>query len=764
MPLEQRRDEEEEEEAGLADAAFISDPAAAKAAREQLEQHMLEAEEDEMVPGIETDDDVVQFYARYGQDSEVSSRHKFFYCVPVESGLEYLPYDLRVVRMDKGRLEKGEMYYTMSATGVMKIFKGVQSEFMSLAEWVREKTHFRMWRRTPFFRNNVVAQMFQQWTMTVRRRKFERKRAQLQRTLFLAQPTFCSPICELLKVIDEIRSLDLARLTPPTGKEARDNPLDTTPGKNSGHIHPGTELKQYVRKQTEIRELELEAINNRMQRVQSILEAVCREAQKQAKLYRESIRDLKELKDTTGVDLYQRAGEKHRSMVAIREEKVQRAETYHRVMHEAERLPFFVRLADYMTCEALIEQAVWTAEWMVHVLHNTRAPPERPYLVPGFDDATPATTLGKKMFITYARYADEGGMAFEPDQGDFEGALLGVVDGVLATVSSVVPVIKMRAFGQYFSSRLEGLTVGQVIRQSPRFVAARDAITEIVAADFVAAGEHVSQYEQYAAIKAFYDTWDHTQYNLAEATRESMFSDLMENKGHFNSVKNKIKSMHQTGVLQVDARRDIKEVLLPKVTQAYEDLKMKMHEKFKQMVAEQRRNFQLRVDFLEKRPDEKDLELFFAYKRAIDTDFRAKANDFKNEFAEVERLFETLTSDPINMALPDVDRGDYHDLSNLVDRFGEALEAGDEFCRNRTSDFTAHVEIQVRHPAGRLKQRLQPRRFAFSSLPYSPTSSIPPLLPLLSRRLAPPSLCEPRPSDRRRYVRSRTPWSSCRFR
>ena len=196
-----------------------------------------------MVPGVETDDDVVQFYARYGQDSEMSKRVKFFYCVPAGSGLDYRPYDLRVVR----RSEVGDVYFTMSATGVMKIYRGQQSEFMSLAQWVREKTHFRIWRRTPFFRNNTVAQMFQRWSMTVRRHKFLRKRAALQKRLFLAQPTFCAPLLKILEILDGIRSLDLARLSPPSSKDAKPlAALDTTPSKNSGPNSAGTDLRSYM--------------------------------------------------------------------------------------------------------------------------------------------------------------------------------------------------------------------------------------------------------------------------------------------------------------------------------------------------------------------------------------------------------------------------------------------------------------------------------------------------------------------------------------
>lgn len=45
-----------------------------------------------------------------------------------------------------------------------------------------------------------------------------------------------------------------------------------------------------------------------MEKVQKVLERVCREVQKQARLYQQSVRDQTELEDTTGVELLQVRG------------------------------------------------------------------------------------------------------------------------------------------------------------------------------------------------------------------------------------------------------------------------------------------------------------------------------------------------------------------------------------------------------------------------------------------------------------------------
>lgn len=89
-----------------------------------------------------------------------------------------------------------------------------------------------------------------------------------------------------------------------------------------------------------------------MGNVYQVVERLCREVQKQARLYQESIRDVSELVDTTGVELFQgRSSGKNRSMVAIRKEKIQRAKTYWRVMEEEKMLGTFIRLVDYLFVE-----------------------------------------------------------------------------------------------------------------------------------------------------------------------------------------------------------------------------------------------------------------------------------------------------------------------------------------------------------------------------------------------------------------------------
>lgn len=69
---------------------------------------------------VRTGEQVVEWYAQYGQDSPVT----FFFCKrDPAAGLRLRPYDLVVVRREAA----GDDYYTVSATGVMHMRRGVRA-------------------------------------------------------------------------------------------------------------------------------------------------------------------------------------------------------------------------------------------------------------------------------------------------------------------------------------------------------------------------------------------------------------------------------------------------------------------------------------------------------------------------------------------------------------------------------------------------------------------------------------------------------------
>jgi hypothetical protein len=104
---------------GVNDGGAAAAPVATGASRGATPSAVAAEAEAELVKRIKTSDQVVEFYAQYGQDSSIT----FFVCVQADAGLLHRPYDLRVVK----REDAGSDYYTISATGVMHMRRGARA-------------------------------------------------------------------------------------------------------------------------------------------------------------------------------------------------------------------------------------------------------------------------------------------------------------------------------------------------------------------------------------------------------------------------------------------------------------------------------------------------------------------------------------------------------------------------------------------------------------------------------------------------------------
>lgn len=54
-------------------------------------------------------------------------------------------------------------HFTISANGVMSICKGVQAEFVPLAEWVRQQSLFDSVSTIGFYKNYITGRAFRRW-------------------------------------------------------------------------------------------------------------------------------------------------------------------------------------------------------------------------------------------------------------------------------------------------------------------------------------------------------------------------------------------------------------------------------------------------------------------------------------------------------------------------------------------------------------------------------------------------------------------------
>lgn len=148
-----------------------------------------------------TDNDVINYFARFGADTDV----KFAHLVPV-AGPEYRPYDLKVVEID----EHCEEYYTISPAGVIYTCPGQPSECTTLAKWVRDSAMFNLLRSIRFFKHYLHQKVFQIWKENVRQRLFITQRKKVADHLFHNRQTCAQPILELQRLMLELSVSDVS--------------------------------------------------------------------------------------------------------------------------------------------------------------------------------------------------------------------------------------------------------------------------------------------------------------------------------------------------------------------------------------------------------------------------------------------------------------------------------------------------------------------------------------------------------------------------
>lgn len=571
----------------------------------------------------------------------------------------------------------------MSASGVARI--GQHSEFTPLGEWMRERSLFSTLTRIKYFKHYPVfkvrsplslspgpaccaqclaahaasstqthsrpitlrpppppaPQSFSIWRKSVRAKLFAQVRARIERRLFLAKPTFCPSLLELAGFVAELGEVKLLAGVP-------------------GHLYT---LDEFADLQNQHRHLKaVPALERAVERAQAVLERVCKEVSRQAKLYKESVRDEAELNDTIGVNLYaQTSAERARSMVAIKEEKVERARTYRRVAEELSMLGAFVRLADYMVCEALFAKAVSTAEETLQLLEAPRAAAE-----------TTSAAAAKGAFATALMFGDGGTTEFAPTEEDFQALLSQVVlEGALTCIQGVPRLLLMRAFSQFFDGKVTGLNPSTIIRSEPHYAELRSSIESLVRSDFSEARLYAQTFMDYYKIYTYGKEWDGEAYARNDSKRgvKAFKQDLVQQR-EWKAELDRMKISNACGVLQVDSK-GMRNSLVPVTQRAIDVIRQQLMSATREETAAALAALRARLAELSDKPSSLKDYVAFAKTHAAQA---ADKKEVQALVAGVEEMFEILTSNEVKIQTPDLVRLD--DLREASALFSETLEGG----------------------------------------------------------------------------------------
>eukprot|EP00958_Prasinococcus_capsulatus_P026259 scaffold4735_cov403-Prasinococcus_capsulatus_cf.AAC.3 len=464
---------------------------------------------DVLTRGIETDNDVVEFFSRHGQDGEV----KFFYCMRSLSDVSFKPYELVVASR---RVSSGE-HFTVSASGVAHINPGVEGEFVPLDRWIREKKLFSALTNIKFFRHYRVCKAFAFWRGSVRHRHYSQVREKLRGRLFIASPTFSSA---LLEVAGHIQRASAVKLM-----EVKQNELYSLEDLAGLQVSAGSVAAT----------AELETS---LDRIRGVLNKVCSAVTSEAQRCKLSVKDEKELADTTGVAIEcGLTADRAQSMVSIKRGKIERARTYRRVLQEEGMLGALIRLVDYMIVEGLVRMGVRATEQLLDVLESPRNQGDK---------------MARALLTSTVQFA-ENGIQFRPDVDAVMNVInMNLIDGMLQLLEAVPRLLHVPTLGHFVGS-IGGLSPEAVIRGMEHFTTLRQRVNQVISLDFRKAESYARILEELRPIHEFGQQWNYNEYAAKQTSIYAFRGHLLQQEKWRHEI-DKMKACHVVGILLVDAK------------------------------------------------------------------------------------------------------------------------------------------------------------------------------------------------------------------
>ncbi|KAL2622255.1 hypothetical protein R1flu_002460 [Riccia fluitans] len=596
-------------------------------AKKRKEEERPDPRVDLVLDYVKTGDDCVRFF----MENEGRNRVKIFYCNRVKTGKMFQPYDMVVVP----RAEIEGEHFSFSFDGVVHVEPQIghrkNATFTPLEEWMREKYVFSLLRRIPFFGNYYTQKSFNIWKRHIGQRHFARVRDALVQKLFAAKPAFLTAISQIYAHVEKLTELAMLNLT-------------------ANRLY---NYDEFANLQTEQRLTNvspaMEAITDK---VQEILATICNETKKQAKIYRESVRDEAELEDTIGVNLHQTRGSKVQSMVSIKQEKVERAKTYWRVVAEEKMLGNFIRLADYMFVEGLAHRAIAAAMDLLSVLDFCRSGTEK---------------SPKGVFLTTVSFG-ESAITFMPDDADILQVVNNAMDGVVQVVQSAPRILHMRTFLPFLEAKYVGMNPHSIIKMTPFFTQLREAIDHVIKSDFNEARKYAQIFEQHRALHVFGETWNYETY-AAEKHSVRQYREELARQREWRIDLEKMRTANVVGILHVDSR-SLRNTLVPITVRTLELIKGLLVTNARKDALTALAAFQDRTKQLDVRPA--TLDDFVEYVKMYERMMEGKKAALLDA-SVLDDMYELLHA--YEVKIPTQDQVKLDDLHDVVMTYEDSLES-----------------------------------------------------------------------------------------
>ncbi|KAL8017811.1 putative bromodomain, AAA+ ATPase domain, dynein heavy chain region D6 P-loop [Plasmopara halstedii] len=585
---------------------------------------------------LKTGEDAITFFARNGSHNE----QKFVYLNRVQTKRTFRPYDLVVVAQDDVAPSE---HFTMSKSGLVHICAGSPSEFIALAEWMRESTLFNLLTSLRFFKHYLVTKTFLLWCANIRFKLFCRQRKRLSAKLFLARESFCSPLLQVNKVLNtELMSVVL---------------LDVRAQKTY-------ESGAFVEYQGTIRAEGLKQFEVCIEKLQSIIQRVCSDVKKLTEPTPSEDNVMSEF-SFKGMGVNQ---DKTKSIVAAKAEQQQRRKLARRAVEEAGMITNFIRLVDCITIASLVNLAVHSCATFLQELNK----------VPRKTGLFETTVFFRERLTLFA-----------PTSEQIQLLVLAMTDDIVSTVSSVSRVLYLRPFAPYVGNVLaDAFHLGSMITSNATFKQIRKELVDKVENDYAEASEYVKSFDSVRPIFEFDQGWDLEEYSQRAHTVSTLKAD-MQQISTWEKELEKMRAGQTVGILHVESRK-LKQALIPMTTAKLDAMKSLVKDLARARCKSQLAEYKQRIQLLLQRPQH--LKEFAGYVERVQS-LKSKLKSLVKSTVVVDDMYRLLNTYGVRISSEDMVQFD--DLRSIQENYKEETEAVDTFVASRIGEMTQQLDANI---------------------------------------------------------------------
>jgi dynein heavy chain, axonemal len=453
---------------------------------------------------IKTGEQAISFFAKHGNNTPI----KIFNCnrSKVPPGV-FRPYDLEVV-LDEKYLN--EEYFTISNRGVVHVFKKnttqmndetmVPTEFLFASDWMHEATLFNVLSSMKFFKNYLNGKIFNSWKANVRHKRFIRTRQKISQKLKFMRPAFQNCFLEVNSTLYEMQKVKCFKELKPTKtyKLEEDFIPDQKKGREDAKNHYENKINDITNRLIELTNEVAESKN---------------------------IRDEEDF-ENTGIG--QKV--KHKAMTVQKKEEQTKRDVLKIAKRNIADLGTFIRLIDYMVVETQVKINQEGAD-MVY--------------------AEMSMSDRKAGINSDINYDAEGGMSFNPPEGEFIQHFDKMLDEMVNAVNDISRITNNHHFTQYIQGIVSesGANFKDIVKDSENYILIKNKITQKFIDDFAQLKKDSARFEECRVINDFFEEFDFIEFKKANHDLTTIQKKLEQLKDWDFSIASVIKAQIIKGVI-----------------------------------------------------------------------------------------------------------------------------------------------------------------------------------------------------------------------